>query len=245
MMQRFWSWLAVELGRRAGLVAIIGLLITLVLGYGATRLEFATGQDSYLNKSDQIYKDNVKYQNLFGGQAMLGLVTMADGHAVNELFDASGIAQWQALHDDLSAARMTDAADSPPAYLAVSTPLIGLQYTDILAQNGVPGTDPTKAFAGHLTLRALAQEEPGSDAYAARQADSLTTLQRVNAIPPEQRTFDNPDWIDFLLHDNRGDIRGSLRTFFDDDRHAMIIVRLPGNLSIDDEGRLAVAAQER
>ena len=115
MMQRFWSWLAVELGRRAGLAAVIGLLITLVLGYGVTRLEFATGQDSYLNKSDQIYKDNVKYQNLFGGQAMLGLVTMDEGHTVNELFDAAGIAQWQSLHDDLSAARMTDAADSPPA----------------------------------------------------------------------------------------------------------------------------------
>src|SRR6478735_1149641 len=172
MMQRFWSWLAVELGRRAGLAAVIGLLITPVLGYGVTRLEFATGQASDLTKSDQIYKDNVKYQNLFGGQAMLGLVTMDEGHTVNELFDAPGIAQWQSLHDDLSAARMTDAADSPPAYLAVATPLIGLQYTDILAQNGVPGTDPTQAFAGQLTLRALAQEEPGSDAYNARQADS-------------------------------------------------------------------------
>jgi len=245
MMQRFWSWLAVELGRRAGLAAVIGLLITLVLGYGVTRLEFATGQDSYLNKSDQIYKDNVKYQNLFGGQAMLGLVTMDEGHTVNELFDAAGIAQWQSLHDDLSAARMTDAADSPPAYLAVATPLIGLQYTDILAQNGVPGTDPTQAFAGQLTLRALAQEEPGSDAFNARQADSLATLQRANAVPAEQRTFDNADWIDFLLHDNQGDIRASLRTFFNDNSHAMIIVRLPGNLSIDDEGRLAVAAQER
>ena len=71
MMQRFWSWLAVELGQRAGLVAVIGLLVTLVLGLGITQLEFATGQDSYLNKSDQVYKDNVAYQDLFGGQAML------------------------------------------------------------------------------------------------------------------------------------------------------------------------------
>ena len=90
VMQRFWSWLAVELVRRAGLVALVGLIITLVLGYGITRLEFATGQDSYLNKSDQMYKDNVAYQNLFGGQAMLGLVTMDEGHTVDELFDADG-----------------------------------------------------------------------------------------------------------------------------------------------------------
>ena len=33
-MDRFWSWLAVTLGRRAGLVSIIGLLITVTLGAG-------------------------------------------------------------------------------------------------------------------------------------------------------------------------------------------------------------------
>jgi hypothetical protein len=44
--------------------------ITLVLGLGITKLDFATGQDSYLNKDEQVYKDSVAYQDLFGGQAM-------------------------------------------------------------------------------------------------------------------------------------------------------------------------------
>ena len=60
-MQRFWSWLAVYLGKHAGVVAIVGLLVTLVLGFGTTKLSFATGQDSYLNAEDQVYKDNVAY----------------------------------------------------------------------------------------------------------------------------------------------------------------------------------------
>ena len=42
-MYRFWSRLAVELGKRAGLVSLIGLLVTLILGFGITRLDFATG----------------------------------------------------------------------------------------------------------------------------------------------------------------------------------------------------------
>ena len=37
-MQRFWSRLAVELGKRAGLVAVVGLLVTLILGFGITQL---------------------------------------------------------------------------------------------------------------------------------------------------------------------------------------------------------------
>ena len=78
-MRKFWAKLAVQLGKRAGLVSVVGLLVTLGLGFGITKLEFATGQDAYLNKGDQVYKDNVHYQNLFGGQAMVVLFTMDKG----------------------------------------------------------------------------------------------------------------------------------------------------------------------
>ena len=82
-MQRFWSYAAVQLGKRAGLVSVVGLLITVGLGLGIAKLDFATGQDSYLNKSDQVFKDNVDYQDLFGGQAMLTVITMNPGHTVD------------------------------------------------------------------------------------------------------------------------------------------------------------------
>ncbi len=108
-MQRFWSWLAVEVGKRAGVVALVGLIITLVLGFGITKLDFATGQDSYLNKDEQTYKDSVAYQDLFGGQAMLGVITMDDGHTIDEIFDAEGIVQFQSMHDELSAKKDADA----------------------------------------------------------------------------------------------------------------------------------------
>ncbi len=236
MMQRFWSWLAVELGKRAGLVALIGLIMTLVLGYGITRLEFATGQDSYLNKDDQVYIDNVAYQNLFGGQAMLGLITMDEGHTIAELFDADGTAQLQALHDDLMA---------DDDYVSVITPLTVLGYTDTLVQGTEPGGDPARGIAGTITLRAAAAAEPGSEEATARQEDAVRTLERAGAIAPEERTLDNPEWVDFLLFDNAGSIRRSQLTFLNDERHASIVVRLPGNLSIDDEGALAVAAMDR
>ena len=35
-----------------------------------------------MNKNDQVAKDNVSYQKLFGGQIMLVLFTMDDGHQV-------------------------------------------------------------------------------------------------------------------------------------------------------------------
>ena len=93
-MQRFWSYVAVQLGKRAGVVSVVGLLITVGLGLGITKLDFATGQDSYLNKSDQVYKDNLAYQDLFGGQAMLTVISMNEGHTVDELFTSATRSQF-------------------------------------------------------------------------------------------------------------------------------------------------------
>lgn len=95
---------------------------------------------------------------------------------------------------------------------------------------------PTDSIAGRALQTALEKEEPGSAAAAARLEDAGITLERFSAIPPERRTLDDPGWIEFLLYDNRGEIRLAHRSFVIDDRHAQIVVRLAGNLSIEQEG---------
>src|SRR5215203_363233 len=99
-MRRVWAWMALNFGKHAGIVGVVGLAVTLGLGYGITRLEFATGQDSYLNKDDVVYKDSVAYQDLFGGQAMLTLVSIDEGD-LTELFTPENVAKWQAVEADL------------------------------------------------------------------------------------------------------------------------------------------------
>jgi hydrophobe/amphiphile efflux-3 (HAE3) family protein len=232
-LQRFWSRLAVELGRRAGLVSVIGLIVTLVLGYGITQLEFATGQDSYLNKSDQVYKDNVEYQELFGGQAMLTVITMTEGHTVAELFNEDGVRQFTELHQ-----RLTETG----RFHGVITPLTALEFDDALVQS--PDGDPTHSVAGRALQTALEKEESGSPEAAARFEDASITLDRLEAIPESQRTIDNPEWVEFLLFDNQDEIRLSLRPFFPDPQHAQVVVRLRGNLSIEDEGADAALVED-
>jgi predicted RND superfamily exporter protein len=91
MMQKFWSYIAVQLGKHAYWVTGIGLVVTILLGLGITQLQFATGQDSYLNKSDQVYKDNVRYQDLFGGEAMLTVIQVPKDHTIDEIFTPAGV----------------------------------------------------------------------------------------------------------------------------------------------------------
>ncbi|MGZ4133473.1 MAG: MMPL family transporter, partial [Actinomycetota bacterium] len=224
-MQRFWSNLAVQLGKRAGLVSVVGLLVTVALGLGISNLKFQTGQDSYLNKGERVYKDNVKYQGLFGGQAMLTVVSMKPGHTVDEVLDAKGQGKFTALHDAIVRSGQVH---------GVITPTTILQFSNALVAS--PNGDPTASIAGKALLTAQAKEKPGSPAAAARAADAGTTLRRLSAVPPAQRTLANPAWVKFLVYDNQGKVRKALRSFITDDRHVTVITRLQGNESIDKEG---------
>jgi uncharacterized protein len=230
-MRRVWSWMAINFGKHAGIVGVIGLAITLVLGLGITKLDFATGQDSYLNKDEQVYKDSVAYQSLFGGQAMVTLFTMDEGKTVADWFTPENIDHMTQVAEEL---RNTDGV------LTVISPLTALEFTQAMV-TGPPEApdDVTQSVAGQALLAAR-DAEPDPEAQAVRLADAGTTLTRLNAVQGPH-TFDNPEWVDFLLFDNRGEIRKSLRPFFPDENHAQSITRLVGNASLEVEG----AASER
>ncbi|MBX3286119.1 MAG: MMPL family transporter [Actinobacteria bacterium] len=243
-MKKFWSNLAVQLGKRAGLVSIVGLAMTLLLGLGIPKLEFATGQDSYLNKNDQVAKDNVAYQKLFGGQIMLVLFTMDEGHSVAELATPENA---KAIED-----AKAEILKSPEVYAVVS-PLDTLQYSaNSLSRTPEDPTnadawEPLSSIAATATNAALAAEKPESAAAKAREADFAETAERLGpflASTADQRVLSNPEWVDVLLHDNNGDIRKPLKSSFFDERHAQMIVRLKGNASIEVEGAGATAVKQ-
>jgi hydrophobe/amphiphile efflux-3 (HAE3) family protein len=227
-MQRFWSYIAVQLGKHAFWVTAIGLVVTIGLGLGITQLNFQTGQDSYLNSDSQVYKDNVVYQRLFGGEAMLTVIQMDPGHTVDELFTGDGAQQMQQFRDRLHRSGEVE---------SVVTPLTLLRFTNSLVSS--PDGNPTDSVAAKALLAAQAKEQPGSAAAQARAEDSIKTLGRLTAVPEAERTFDNPEWVKFLIYNNQGEVRKALRGIFLDKDTAQIVTRLPGNASIEDEGRAA------
>ena len=143
-MQKYWAWLGLNLGKHAGIVSIVGLLITITLGFGITKLEFATGQDSYLNKNEDVYKNSLAYQDLFGGQAMVTLVTLGEGEELTDLFTPEDVAQWEAIEAEIKETGGDD-------IFGVVTPLTALQFTNDLVlpairerRGGRGGADPPR-----------------------------------------------------------------------------------------------------
>ena len=233
MMQRFWSWLAVNLGKHAILVTAVLAAFTILIGTGITRLEFATGQDSYLNSNDEVYKDNVQYQKLFGGEAMLSVITMDPGHTVDELFTQQNLDTFNSVTTDVQAVKGVQGLISP---------VTAMQFSSDLVKAPEGGSVLDSVAAKALTHASEVAEQSGDTASAeARKADTGATAARLLAVPADQQVLSNPTWSEFLLKDNQGENRKALRPFFPDDTHALMITRLEGNMSIEDEGKASDA----
>ena len=268
-MRKFWSNLAVQLGKRAGIVSLVGLVLTMGIGFGVTKLQFATGQDSYLNSNEQIAKDNVAYQDLFGGQIMIVLFSLDEGTSHADLLTGKNRKAFDEVAKELCGKVVDNSCNADPTIKSVVSPITAMQLSDSLIQRSYD--DPTKlagspldAIAGTALSDAMTREKPDSKEFKARVADQSRTSCRLLGITldgtecsekgfgpdaggltldPAKANLDNPEWIDFLIHNNDGSIRRSLSSFFPDEKHATMIVRLTGNASIEVEGKGATAVK--
>jgi uncharacterized protein len=228
-MERFWRSLGELLSRNTVLVLAGAALLTVAALPGLSRLDFATGQDSYLDPESQTAIDNERYQTLFGGESMVVLFTVEEGRDVVELFTDANVARFEAISDQLAG---SDALD------AVITPLTALTWTQDLVVSG----------AASQILSGGVAREPDPAAAEIRTADTGLTLQRLGQAG--EQSFTNPDWIRFLLYDNTGfelvdgqlvappddqlQIRRSLLSFFPTPQQALLAATVTGNASLDE-----------
>ena len=240
-MRRAWEGLSRIVTSRAAVILVVIAVITLVLAGGATRLKFATGQDSYLNPGDKVSVDNRAYQALFGGQAMITVITAQPGKNVVDLFTAANRAKMVALQAQL---------DRTQGVHSAATPLTAMNWNNALVAPR-KGSDPTSSVAGQILL-STTNRETSAAKKKVRLDDANITLKRFSEAG--LHSYDNPKWVQFLLIDNQGNIREALRPFFPTPpgvaptaahaTHARIIVRLNGNQTTQQEGKASVAVTD-
>ena len=100
------------------------------------------------------------------------------------------------------------------------------------------------SVAPGLALGALARDEARATTAAERDALAASFRQRTDADAARlagvgSHSIDNPAFVDFLVHDATGAVRPSLRGVFPDRHHALMVVRLGGDLTIDQQGNAA------
>jgi hypothetical protein len=181
-MERIWRRAATALGRRWPIVAAVIVVVTALMSFGLRRLEFATGQDSYLDRHSQTAVDNVTFQEQFGGETVILLFDMAEGSDVSQLFTAGNIDRLRALEAELRAI---------PEVHAVVTPLTVMEWSEAIVEG--PGT---------TALFDASQRDPDPAAAEIRTADVALGLTRLGEVA--ERELTDPTWIEFLLWANDG-----------------------------------------
>ena len=227
-MEQFWRHTGVGLGKHWKVVAAIIVAISAVLGLGTRQIEFATGQDSYLNPDSQVAIDNVAFQDDFGGETVILLYSAEDGYDIGDLYEGENLAELQRLNTEL--------AEIPEAY-AVVTPLTSLTFSSNLITEGVGSA---------ALLSAASRDEAGAQV---RQDDISIALARLGNAGEQE--IGNPAFNELLIFGDDGFvladgipepppdedrvIRLSLRSTFPDQQTAVGGVVLQGNATLDEQ----------
>ncbi len=209
-----WDRLARLVVRRPARVLVVAGMVTIGLGAGLNGLEFRTSQDTLVSSSSQVFKDNARYQDQFGGESMLVLFS---GDPVG-LFSSDNIGQLQQLEADLRATSGVATVVGPYTAVSYAKDQLGVA-PQLLVQASARADDPA-VVADRIRI------ETGRLTAAGEQ--SLT----------------NPAFVQFLLFDADGGVRPAQQAAFPDPRHALLLVHIAGNASIDDQARVSHAVKD-
>ena len=236
-MRRVWAWMAVNFGKHAGIVGVIGLAITLVLGLGITKLDFATGQDSYLNKDEQVYKDSVAYQDLFGGQAMVTPVHMDEGQTVTELFTPENI-------EHLASRSRRSCADGERRPRASSPRSPRSSSPRHRRWPSPTRRRPAESVAGQALLGATRPRARPRGPGRSASRTPASPSQRHERRPGRAARSTTPSGSTSCSTTTRARSASRCGRSSPTSDHAQMVVRLAGNPSIEDEGAAATTSSD-
>ncbi|MHB8376242.1 MAG: efflux RND transporter permease subunit [Dehalococcoidia bacterium] len=232
--------------RRPALLVVLAVVAAAALAFGIPRLKFESSQDALLDPSSQIARDNARYQRQFGGDPMLVLFEAPAGQpGIRQLFSPANRAAMRRVEQRLLATGK---------YQSVVTPLTVLEFARTTFEQRLV-TQPRKLqrdLAG-AAARARAESAARGDAAAQQDAAAAAAEKQVTgafnarfgadaqrfAAAGSDHSFDNPKFLDLILFDAGGKIRPELAGVFPDERHALMVVRMLGNLSFDEGSRVA------
>ena len=186
-MRRTWEWLGLNLGRRAGTVALAGLVLTVGLGFGVTLLRFTTSNADYLNTNDQAWINNVNYEKVFGGDPIAVLFTMKPGTTVDNLLTQQNQAQFTTIAKRLAA--------DPWVFSAV-TPMDALKLGEILLASSTGS--PLDSIAAH-DLEYAVQHDPSVTDRTRRSQYLIKEGTLLTRTPPSRAGAVQPQ-VDGLRH---------------------------------------------
>ncbi len=239
-MRRVWLSLAGLISRYPLWVMAVAVVATAVLAFGVPRVQFKTGQDAFLPASSEVYQENLRYQNQFGGDPMLVLF---EGDILR-LLSPPNIDTLRQIEEELA---------EDPRYFSVVSPLtvvqLGLeqikirreatlaQMTEEQGRAAAEARQKVAAEGGSLQAQEEAAAAAGAAVVEELLAEQGADAQRFAQIG--ELSVDNPEVVEFVLFDADGQVRPEVAGVIPDRSHGLMVIRLAGNMSMDEQAEAA------
>src|SRR3990172_256928 len=240
-MKAFWLFCADFIRGRYRWVLAGSVVATVVLAFGIPRLEFKTSQDTIVGSGSEVFKANREYERQFGGEPLLVLFS---GDDVLDLFSPPAVNELEELETELSESGLFHSVLGPLTILRFArdqVPLGGELQASGLSRRQDAAAEQARidAAAGGATeeeqdVAAQEAREQVASAFAEQVAEDGARLAAAG-----EQSLDNPKFVEFLMLDSDGSIRPEFEGAFPDRQHALMVLRLNGDMTIDEQGRAA------
>ena len=244
-MTRTALFIAAQIRQRPRTIVAATMLLAILLSFGIPRLQFKTGQETLLDPTSKIALDNARFQGQFGGEPLLVLFeTPPQGASIEQLF---------APNNRESLARLGSDLERTGNFHSIISPLTILEFARAQIEQRMV-SQPAKLSADEAKAAADARASSASRGESLAQQDAAAAAAKKNVDDAFQAAFgadakrflevgdhslDNPRFVRFVLYGTDDKLRPEIRGVFPDDHHALMVVRLKGNLSIDRGAEIA------
>lgn len=171
-MLKFWYGLANVVTKRYKMVLALAGVVTIIMAFGITRLEFETSQDALIGADNPVAQDNERFQKEFGGEPMLVLFSATEDsgkQSIDLVADKENAETLAEFGDELRAA--TD-ANGDPLFHAVVTPLTAMNFAASQIGPGLEIYGTAEEYAPALVSEQIT-DGGGSEDQAATRAEEV------------------------------------------------------------------------
>ncbi|MCZ7529704.1 MAG: MMPL family transporter [Acidimicrobiia bacterium] len=187
-MRQFWNGLAGVVTKHYKAVLTLAAVVTVIMAFGITKLEFETSQDALIGADNPVAQDNERFQENFGGEPMLVLFSATeDGgkQSIDLVADEENAKTLAEFGDELRAA--TD-ANGDPLFHAVVSPVTAMNFA---ASQVTPGTEIfplAEEYAPDLASDQVKDGEGTDEKAAARAEEVKAAVEKLEAGTTERVT---------------------------------------------------------
>lgn len=217
-------------GRRPLALLLVGVLITIGLGFATTRLQSDASVSLLMDTSSAAYHDQAQFARLFGADPVVVLAEPAKGQQLLTPDHMVGLAQ---LEGQLARLPGVSKVYGPGTLVNTFATLVTQRALQLCTAEGNRGRQAARAAAAARHESAAAQTRAGNEAFT---ADVRACAQQLAAKYPSLSlpALNNPAFFNQLLLESNGSVRPFWRAVLPDRSRALLTVRLKPDASLAD-----------